>query len=564
MVSSRHLDRALIAGFAATTATFAAGEAAAANRPNVVVIMTDDVGWGDLGSYGGGVTRSAPTPHLDRLAAEGTRFTTWYGQASCTAGRASFITGRVPIRSALSVVIGPGDPNHLHKETPTIAEFFQRNGYRTYYSGKWHLGDKPDSFPTEHGFDEMKHFAAYYAGVYAYTDPVLHPDFPRNDPRFMAEYYKEVNDGEWEGVRGQTARRVKEHVTYADLATFDDRQRDDAVAYIKRHAKDANPFFMYVAYLKCHNPNNPSPAFKGKSHEGEYLDALMEVDYNSGQVVQALRDAGIDKNTIVVWTTDNGAWIDAWPDAGYTPFRGMKGTVFEGGWRVPAIMWWPGHIPAGRVVDGMMSHMDVWPTVASMVGLQPPPHGAWVGNDGRPIYFDGIDNSAYVLGKAAESARQDWVYIESTDLLAVRYQQWKFVFTAKDSWLGPDLNLGMAGALYNLHRDPGESYDMVFNGAAPVAAGVLKTSPGRYSGQDNGWAFVYANKLIHAFNDSVTEFPNIATIPATASIGSDLPRFMKPNLIAPQQPAGAAERQAPNTAPRQQAPSPAPRQQAPR
>jgi arylsulfatase len=545
MLIPRRFKRAFLAGLSGAAVVTSARLAVAANRPNVVVIMTDDVGWGDLGSYGGGVTRSAPTPHLDRLAAEGTRFTTWYGQASCTAGRASFITGRIPIRSALSVVIGPGDPNHLHRETPTIAEFFQKSGYRTYFSGKWHLGDQPQNFPIEHGFDEMRHFAAYYAGVYAYTDPQLHPDFPRNDPQFMAAYNKQVDDGEWEGVRGVAPKRVKEHITYADLATFDDRQRDDAVAYIRTHAKDDRPFFMYVAYLKCHNPNNPSPQFKGKSREGNYLDALMEVDYNSGQVVQALRDAGIDKNTIVVWTTDNGAWVDAWPDAGYTPFRGMKGTAFEGGWRVPAIMWWPGHIPANRVVDGMMSHMDVWPTVASMAGLQGPPHGAWVDNDRRPIYFDGFDNSAYVLGRADHSARQDWIYVEGTDLLAVRHQEWKFVYTAKDSWLGPDLPLSSIGALYNLHRDPGENYDMTFNGAAPDTAGVIKTSPGRYSGQDNGWAFVYANVIVKAFTDSVKEFPNIPTIPATASLGSDLPKFTRPNLAAPEPPAGVTQKQAP-------------------
>jgi arylsulfatase len=511
-------------------------EASAGNRPNVVVIMTDDVGWGDLGAYGGGVTRGAPTPNLDRLAQEGTRFTTWYGQASCTAGRASFITGRIPIRSALSVVIGPGDPNHLHKETPTIAEFFQKNGYRTYFSGKWHLGDKPEAFPIEHGFDEMKHFAAYYAGVYAYTDLNLHPTFPLHDKKFMDEYYKLVDDGEWEGVKGKPARRVKEHINYNDLATFDDRQRDSAMAYIKQHAGDTAPFFMEVAFLKVHNPNNPSPAFKGKSGEGNYLDALMELDYNSGQVVQALRDAGIDKNTIVVWTTDNGPWIDAWPDAGYTPFRGMKGSSFEGGWRVPGIMWWPGHIPAGRTVDGMMSHMDVWPTVAAMVGLQPPPHGPWKGNDGKGIYFDGYDNSAYVLGRSNESARQEWTYIDGTSFLAVRYQKYKYVFTAKDTWLGPELPLGGIMALYDLKSDPGEQYDIVFNGAAPPTAGVLKTSPGRYAGQDNAWAAVYANKLVNDFATSVKEFPNIATVAASASLGSDLPRFIAPNL-APSQPA---------------------------
>src|SRR6185436_16585999 len=170
--------------------TFAAKLSAQTKKPNVIVIFGDDVGWGDLGAYGGGETRGAPTPQLDRMAAEGVRFTTWYGQASCTAGRASFITGRIPIRSALSVVIGPADPNRLRKETPTIAEFYQKNGYKTYMSGKWHLGDQPDAFPTAHGFDEMHHFLAYYAGVYAYRSPELHPYFPSWDAAFMAQYNK--------------------------------------------------------------------------------------------------------------------------------------------------------------------------------------------------------------------------------------------------------------------------------------------------------------------------------------------------------------------------------------
>ena len=543
--------RAVLAWSSVAAFVLASTEALGANRPNVVVIMTDDVGWGDLGSYGGGVTRGAPTPNLDRLAAEGERFTTWYGQASCTAGRASFITGRVPIRSALSVVIAPGDPNRLRRETPTIAEFFRRNGYRTYFSGKWHLGDKPEAFPIEHGFDEMKHFAAYYAGVYAYTDVRLHPSFPINDPQFMAAYYSQVDDGEWEGVAGRPPRRVKEHITFDDLATFDDKQRDSAMQYIRQHAKDERPFFMEVAFLKVHNPNNPSPAFRGRSQEGNYLDSLMELDYNTGQVMQTIRDAGIANNTIVVWTTDNGAWVDAWPDAGYTPFRGMKGSAFEGGWRVPAIMWWPGHIPAGRVLPGMMSHMDVWPTCAALAGLPPPPHGAWQGNDGKPIYFDGVDNSAYVLGKTDRSARQDFVYVEGTQLVAVRHDKWKFLFTGKDTWLGPELPLGLP-AVYDLKADPGESYDMIFNGAAPPTAGVLKSSPGRYAGEDSGWTMVYANKLVNDFNESLREFPSIQTIAASASLGSDLPRLTSKNVVVPlqQQPsAGATMRQPPSTKP---------------
>jgi len=502
---------------------------AQSGKPNVIVIFGDDVGWGDLGSYGGGETRGAPTPQLDRMAAEGVRFTTWYGQASCTAGRASFITGRIPIRSALSVVIGPADPNRLRKETPTIAEFYKKNGYKTYMSGKWHLGDQPDAFPTEHGFDEMKHFLAYYAGVYAYRSNTLHPYFPVWDAAFMAEYNK-LNDGEWECVAGQTCKRVVEHFGYDDLATIDNRQAASARDYIMKNAKGSQPFFMYVAFMKLHQPNNPAPEWRGKSQQGNFSDSAMELDANVGKVLQAVRDAGIANDTIVVFSSDNGPWIDAWPDAGYGPFRGMKGTSFENGWRVPGLMWAPGRIAPGTVKHGMMSHMDVWPTTAAMAGLKPPSNGEYTGNDGKPIFFDGIDNSAYVTGKADKSARTEWIYIEGLDFQAVRWNQWKFMFTAKDAWLGPDMELGGIPAVYNLQMDPGEQYDMTFNGAAPRVAGQITTSPGRYSGFDNGWSLGYMTGIVNKFNETLRKYPNLETIPATASIGADLPKFVKPNL----------------------------------
>ena len=502
---------------------------AQSGKPNVIVIFGDDVGWGDLGSYGGGETRGAPTPQLDRMAAEGVRFTTWYGQASCTAGRASFITGRIPIRSALSVVIGPADPNRLRKATPTIAEFYKKNGYKTYMSGKWHLGDQPDAFPTEHGFDEMKHFLAYYAGVYAYRSNTLHPYFPVWDAAFMAEYNK-LNDGEWECVAGQTCKRVVEHFGYDDLATIDNRQAASARDYIMKNAKGSQPFFMYVAFMKLHQPNNPAPEWRGKSQQGNFSDSAMELDANVGKVLQAVRDAGIANDTIVVFSSDNGPWIDAWPDAGYGPFRGMKGTSFENGWRVPGLMWAPGRIAPGTVKHGMMSHMDVWPTTAAMAGLKPPSNGEYTGNDGKPIFFDGIDNSAYVTGKADKSARTEWIYIEGLDFQAVRWNQWKFMFTAKDAWLGPDMELGGIPAVYNLQMDPGEQYDMTFNGAAPRVAGQITTSPGRYSGFDNGWSLGYMTGIVNKFNETLRKYPNLETIPATASIGADLPKFVKPNL----------------------------------
>lgn len=497
------------------------------NKPaNIVMLMTDDTGWNDFGAYsGGGVNLGHPTPNVDRLAKEGATFTNWYGQASCTAGRASFMTGRIPIRSALSIVIAPGDANYLHKETPTIAEFFKKNGYSTYFSGKWHMGDKPAAYPIEHGFDEMKHFAAYYAGVYAYNDTStwFHPWFPSFNPQFTQAYNAVVNTGEWEGVAGQPAKQVGT-ITYDYMASFDVRQTDSAIAYIKQHANDSKPFFMDINFLKMHNPTNAAAEFKGKSHLGDYSDSLMELDANIGRIMDTIRS--VAPNTIVILTADNGAWLDAYPDAGTTPFRGEKGSAFEGGWRVPGIMWWPNHIPAGAQYGEMMSHIDLWATLASMVGIKPPP-ADWVGNDGKGIYFDSIDNSQYILGKTLHSARRIWIYIDGETFQGVRGDiggdpnepwvniAWKYLYTAKDSWLGSEANLGAIGALYNLTMDPYEKYDMIFNGAAP--ARVLTSSPGRYAGQDNGWVMSVIGPVIENFDKTIMKYPNIQRSPGGAS-----------------------------------------------
>lgn len=341
-----------------------AGTALAADRPNVVVLMTDDVGWSDWGYIsGGGAALGHPTPNIDRLAKEGTYFTSWYGQASCTAGRTSFMTGRIPIRTAMSVVVVPGDENMIRKETPTIAEFFKKNGYSTYYSGKWHMGDRPEAYPIEHGFDEMKHFGAYYPGVYTYSDTSnsFHPWFPSYNKAYAEEYFKAVNMYEWEGVAGQPAKKVAEF-SWDHLAEFDVRQADSAVAYIQQHAKDGKPFFMDVNFMKMHNPNNPAKAFVGKSKLGRYSDAVLELDSNIGKIMDTIRKEA--PNTIVVLTSDNGAWQDAYPDAGTTPFRGDKSSAFEAGWRVPGVMWWPGKILGRRaerddVAHRLLGHLGV-------------------------------------------------------------------------------------------------------------------------------------------------------------------------------------------------------------
>jgi arylsulfatase A-like enzyme len=518
---------------------------AADKKPNIVMLMCDDVGVTDWGCYsGGGKAMGHPTPNIDKMAKEGATFTSWYGQSSCTAGRSSFITGRIPIRTALSIVVAPGDENYLRPETPTIAEFFKKNGYGTYFSGKWHLGDKPVAYPIEHGFDEMREFAAYYPGVYTYPDTTkwFHPWFPSYNPQFKAMFDETVNRYAWEGVAGQPAKKL-EMIDYADLATFDNRQEASAVDYIKKHAKDDKPFFMDVNFMKMHNPTNASPEFAGRTHLGDYSDSVMELDSHVGQVLDALRAEA--PNTIVILTSDNGAWQDAYPDAGTTPYRGEKGSAYEGAFRVPALMWWPGKIPAGVQYGEMMSHIDCWATLATMVGLKAPPTGEMKDNNGKPIYFDSIDNSAYILGKAEHSARKSWIYINGETFHAARADiggdpkepwvniAWKFVWTAKDTWLGPTQNTGAIPAVYNLTMDPYEKYDMVFNGAQATRA--YTNSPGKYAGQDNGWVAALFSQVLVEFDKTIMKYPNIKRFPGGAS--DDL----MPNLQNPANPVPALD-----------------------
>jgi arylsulfatase A-like enzyme len=459
-------------------------------KPNIVVIMTDDVGWGDLGVYGGGPNRGAPTPNLDRLAKEGMYFTNFYGQASCTAGRAAFLLGRYPIRSGLGEVLTIASPGGIHKDEITMADYLGRAGYRSVQIGKWHLGDRPEYYPTAMGFDEMYHMLPYYANAYTWTDPKIYPDFPRNDPEYMKWFKATYNDGEWEGLKGQPPKKTKVFTT-EDLATCDNRMAETAVKWIKAHADDGKPFFMYLCFMKLHNPNIPSPDWKGKAPGGHpYLDSLMELDHNSGSVVQAIRDAGIAENTLVVWFPDNGAWVDVWPDAGYTPFRGAKGTNFEAGYRIPAIVWWPGHVPAGGRCDEIVANMDIFPTVAKLAGLPVPPH-VWQDKAGKPMIFDGVDQTDLFLGKGP-SKRDSFIYFEDMDFGGIRMGDYKTIYTKRDTWLDykKDKNIP---ALFNLRWDPAEQHDIFF-------------SP---NSGDRMWRIIYnSNNVLNTFLKETGEIPN--------------------------------------------------------
>jgi arylsulfatase len=409
-----------------------------AKKPNVIILMTDDMGWGDPPSYG--FDRGVKMPNLDRLAAEGMRFTDWYAEASCTPGRAAIQTGRIPMRSALTVALAPGDKNHLREGNRCIAQGFKDGGYNTYFSGKWHLGDIEESYPINFGYDEMKHFLAYYAGVYAYTSRELHPAFPHDNEKFMAAYNSQVNDGEWEGKAGGKLTRTIDHFGYDDLKDIDARQTQSAVDYIMEHYQDDKPFFMDINFMKFHQPNNPSDEFAGKSKQGIYYDALLEVDSYVGRIMDTLREFGIAEDTIILYSADNGPWIDAAPDAGYTPFRGAKGTAYEGGFRVPTFLWAPGRIEAGSVESAIICHQDIWATLTGLAGIETPPHGAWEDLNGNPIYVDGIDQSDYLTGKTDEQPRASFEYLLSTSLGALRVQDWKWHFTLHDAWLGPLLS----------------------------------------------------------------------------------------------------------------------------
>jgi arylsulfatase A-like enzyme len=502
----------------------------AADKPNVILLIVDDMGWGDPPAYG--FDRGVEMPNLDRMAAEGMRFTNWYAEASCTPGRAAIQTGRIPMRSALTVALGPGDKNRLRQENRTIAEFYRDNGYQTYFSGKWHLGDVEESMPINNGYETMEHFLAYYAGIYAYRNADLHPSFPRDNPKFMAAYNKMVNDGEWRAGPGVKLTRVVEHFGYDGLGTIDGQQTETAIAYLKAHSKDKKPIFMNVNFMKFHQPNHPSKEFAGKSKQGIYYDSLMEIDSYIGRIMGTIRDLGMDKNTIVLFTTDNGPWVDAAPDAGYTPFRGAKGTPYEGGWRAPAFLWAPGRLESGSVEHAMISHQDIWPTTAGLAGLTPPPHGAWKDENGVPIYFDGIDQSDYLTRKTDKEPRQVFPYLLSTRLGALRVNDWKFHFTLDDAWLGVTLNIGGIPAVYNMKMDPGEMYERMMGGAAPTTAnGALQLSPGRWLGSDTAWTVGLATVTLDKLNETFKKYPNIPLIPGGATIGAAVPSFVPHTVL---------------------------------
>jgi arylsulfatase len=460
-------------------------QAPQAGMPNILLIVSDDTGYGDLGAYGGGVGRGMPTPNIDRLADDGMTFFSFYAQPSCTPGRAAMQTGRIPNRSGMTTVAFQGQGGGLPAAEWTLASVLKQGGYKTYFTGKWHLGEADYALPNAQGYDVMKYCGLYHLNAYTYADPTWFPDMAP-DVRAM---FQKVTKGALSGRAGETAvEEFKVNGQYVNtpvidgkagvvgIPFFDSYVEKATLDFLDDAAKSNTPFFINVNFMKVHQPNLPAPEFEHKSlSKSKYADSIVELDARIGHIMDKLRSLNLDQNTLVFYTTDNGAWQDVYPDAGYTPFRGTKGTVREGGNRVPAIAVWPGKIKPRAKNHDIVGGLDLMATFASVAGLTLPEKD----REGQPIIFDSFDLSPVLRG-TGKSERTSWFYFTEDELTpgAVRVGNYKAVFNLRGDdggatgGLAVDTNLGWKGAskyvatvpqVFDLWQDPQERYDIFMN-----------------------------------------------------------------------------------------------------
>jgi arylsulfatase A-like enzyme len=485
----------------------AASASAQVQKPNVILVVSDDFGYGDMGAYGGGENRGMPTPNLDRVAAEGMQFWSFYGQPSCTPGRAAMQTGRIPNRSGMTTVSFQGQGGGLPAAEWTLASVLKTGGYDTFFTGKWHLGEADYALPNAQGYDVMKYVGLYHLNAYTYGDPTWFPDM---DPDLRAMFNK-VTKGAMSGNAGEAAHEDfkinGQYVNTPDqgvvgIPFFDEYVEKASLDYLDGHAHSDKPFFMSVNFMKVHQPNMPAPEFQLKSpSKTKFADSIVENDTRIGRIMDKVRSLGLDKNTYVFWTTDNGAWQDVYPDAGYTPFRGTKGTVREGGARVPALAWGPGIKPGSKNSD-IVGGLDYMATFASLAGVKLPEND----REGKPIIFDSHDMSPILFGKG-KSDRQAWFYFTEDELSpgAVRVGRFKAVFNLRGDdgqptgGLAVDSNLGWKGSakyvatvpqIFDLWQDPQERYDIFMN---------------NYT--EHTWTLVTFNEVVKKLMQSYVKYP---------------------------------------------------------
>lgn len=379
-----------------------------ADKPNIVIMLTDNLGYGDIGVYGGGDVRGAPTPSIDKLAAEGIRFTNFNAEPECMPSRSALLTGRMPIRSGSSRVPLPGLPQGITRWEYTLAELLGDAGYISAHYGKWHLGNIQGRLPTDQGFDEWWGFPNSSGETLNETQPGWSEDIMPSQAIY-------------DGVKGKSSVKVAEY-TYDMRAKMDEIITDKSVDYIKKHSKGDKPFFLYVPFSLPHAPALPNEKFKNKSRNN-YQNVLTEIDYNTGRILDAIDANGIQDNTIVIWASDNGPESHQGVNVQYGgqgdsgPFRAEFPSAWEGALRTPCIVRWPGKIKAGRVTNEVVSILDFYRTLARSAGAEDK-----VPTD-RPI--DGVDLTDFMLGKADKSPREHVMFFHGDDLLAMKWRNFK-------------------------------------------------------------------------------------------------------------------------------------------
>jgi arylsulfatase A-like enzyme len=426
---------------------------APAPRPNIVIMLADNMAYMDPGCYGGGDVLGAPTPRMDQMAREGLRLTSFYSETQCTPTRAAMLTGRLPIRTGMNAATPPGIMAGLSPNETTLAKVLSDAGYSTAMFGKWHLGDVNESEPQNMGFDEF-FGQLYYLNAYTQADRIGYDPKDRigYDPKW--EFGHPIY-GLVEAKKGEDLKVVAPLNT-SSAAFIDDQVVDRAITYIKNQTNTTKPFFVYLAFARPHFPDVQNPKWAGKSIKGPYGDAIMELDYHVGQVLDALREMGMDNDTIVVFASDNGPTSDQWPDTGYAPFRGEIGSAYEGGVRVPCIFRWPGKIEEGRTSNEIMCTLDFFSTFAALSGGKVPRD--------RPI--DGIDQSDFLLGRQNNSSREWVVWYLGSDSsaipqpAAIRWHQFKIHLKTYESYVEYEQLYGQRPAVYDLVRDPGEEHNI--------------------------------------------------------------------------------------------------------
>ncbi len=433
------------------------GAAHAQDKPNILVIWGDDIGQSNISAYTFGLV-GYRTPNIDRIAEEGIMFTDYYGEQSCTAGRASYITGQSVYRTGLSKVGLPGADLGMQEEDPTIAGLLKAQGYITGQFGKNHLGDKDEHLPTNHGFDE---FLGNLYHLNAEEEPE-NEDYPQ-DPEFRERF------GPRGVIRSWADGRIRDTgpLTKKRMETVDDETVAAAIDFIERAHADDKPFYVWWNGTRMHFRTHVKEELRGISGQDEYADGMVEHDMHVGQLLDTLDRLGIADDTIVHYSTDNGPHMNTWPDAAATPFQGEKNTNWEGGWRVPSVVRWPGRIEAGSVTNEVVHHMDWLPTLLAAAGIpdiKEQLRRGGVRAIGRryKVHLDGYNILPLLTGETAESPRKEIFYFADTgELTALRYGDWKAIFMEqkeKDTlraWIEPWTPL-RAPLIFNLRRDPYE------------------------------------------------------------------------------------------------------------